>query len=276
MPRVIDANTIFVDRQIHFHQIRSLAEASEPHTHTFFEIFLLLSGEMRHLINGESSILHSHTVVLIRPQDTHGFQSVGDADCSFFNLAFSSTMMREVCAFLGQGFSPEAFMAKPSCFVAQISDSFCELTRQIYQEYRLRSPSESADGWAKLLIALLLERCFPPINQHKEIPQWFLQLEEKMRQPEVFINGVQKLAELCGKTPEHICRSFRKYRSVTPQKVLAKLRLIYASNLLLTTSMSILDISLECGYASLSHFYNLFHTTYGISPAAYRNQYRVL
>ena len=44
MPRVIESESIFSPGRVHFRLIRSLAEASSPHAHTFFEIFLLISG----------------------------------------------------------------------------------------------------------------------------------------------------------------------------------------------------------------------------------------
>ncbi len=277
MPRVIESESIFSPGRVHFRLIRSLAEASSPHAHTFFEIFLLISGQMRHLVNGEAVLLRQNAAVLIRPEDTHGFARAGESDCCFLNLAFPAGLLGEVCAFLGQGLSVEGFLTQPTCLTAQAPASLCARAEQVYREYCLLPPGDrSADVRAKLLLAELLEGCFLPAGQTGDAPGWFLRLEEEMRRPEVFAGGLQKLAELSGKTPEHICRSFRRYRSTTPHEVLSRLRAVYAANLLRTTSMPVLDICLECGYTSLSHFYSRFRAAYGLSPAAYRSKHQAI
>ncbi len=277
MARVIEAEQIFSPGRVHFHLIRSLAEASAPHTHTFFEIFILMNGQMRHIVNGEETLLQKNAAVLIRPADTHGFQREGDGDCCFLNLAFPAGLLGEVCAFLGQGLSPEFFRKMPGCLTTQAPEALCARAEQVYREYCLLPPGgRPAEARAKLLIAELLERCFLPAGQTGGAPDWFLRLEEAMRQPEVFAGGLQKLAELSGKTPEHICRTFRRYRGKSPHAAISELRAVYAANLLRTTSMPVLDISLECGYTSLSHFYSRFRAAYGVAPAAYRARSRAL
>ena len=52
-------------------------------------------------------------------------------------------------------------------------------------------------------------------------------------------------------------------------------RIDIAQTLLQGTSKNILDISLECGYSTLTHFIKTFKKTVGITPSEYRRQYQL-
>ena len=75
------------------------------------------------------------------------------------------------------------------------------------------------------------------------------------------------------RTPEHICRAFRKYLNMTPMTYINAKRLNYAANLLRHSDKEIIDIAYESGFQSVSHFYQLFKKEYQISPLMYRNQH---
>ncbi len=64
---------------------------------------------------------------------------------------------------------------------------------------------------------------------------------------------------------------FKKMTGKTPSEYLRESKLIRGRNLLLTTEYSVLDISYEVGYDSVSHFIKCFKKRYGKTPHQYRS-----
>jgi AraC family transcriptional regulator len=68
----------------------------------------------------------------------------------------------------------------------------------------------------------------------------------------------------------HFSRIFRRATGVSPGRFLSAMRLQEAKRLLVTTSLSVTDISHRVGYASVGTFSTRFRSSVGISPSTYR------
>jgi hypothetical protein len=68
----------------------------------------------------------------------------------------------------------------------------------------------------------------------------------------------------------HFTRVFQRATGLTPGRFLTMVRLHKAKQLLLTTSLSVTDISHLVGYASVGTFSTTFCNTVGVPPSAYR------
>jgi len=71
----------------------------------------------------------------------------------------------------------------------------------------------------------------------------------------------------------HFSRIFQRVTGISPGRFLSALRLQEAKRLLLTTSMTVADISHLVGYNSIGTFSSRFRSSVGVSPTEYR-QYR--
>jgi len=72
----------------------------------------------------------------------------------------------------------------------------------------------------------------------------------------------------------HFSRIFRDTTSVSPCRFLSAVRIYQAKHMLLTTPMSITDISFAVGYNSLGSFTNHFTCSVGVSPSLFRRTAR--
>ncbi len=68
----------------------------------------------------------------------------------------------------------------------------------------------------------------------------------------------------------HFSRVFKDTTGVTPGRFLSAVRIYQAKHMLLTTSMTITDISFAVGYNSLGSFINNFTDSVGVSPGRFR------
>lgn len=81
---------------------------------------------------------------------------------------------------------------------------------------------------------------------------------------------LDQLAGQVGLSKFHFHRLFKNATGIPPARYHLNLRLDAARRLLRETSMSIMDITLELGFANPSHFAQLFRRETGLSPRDYR------
>jgi len=71
-------------------------------------------------------------------------------------------------------------------------------------------------------------------------------------------------------SPFHFARTFRRETGVSPGRYLTAVRLYEAKRLLLTTDLTVADISCRVGYSSVGTFTTRFTGTVGVPPNRYR------
>ena len=79
------------------------------------------------------------------------------------------------------------------------------------------------------------------------------------------------LAELYGLSPSYFSRKFHQVTGMGMKEYLSGIRLDHAARQLLSTTHSITDIALDCGFSDSNYFKDAFRKTYGMSPRAYRS-----
>lgn len=82
--------------------------------------------------------------------------------------------------------------------------------------------------------------------------------------------SLEDMAEVAIMSPFHLNRVFRQITGVPPCRFLTALRLAAAKRMLLNSSLSVTDISLEVGYNSLGTFTRRFTELVGVSPGRFR------
>jgi AraC family transcriptional regulator len=81
-----------------------------------------------------------------------------------------------------------------------------------------------------------------------------------------------ELAAVLQLGPRHFSRLFRNTFGVAPYRYVVNERIRQARVLLATPRLSIVEIAASLGFASQSHFTDVFHKATGVSPGRYRQQ----
>ncbi|UOO81718.1 GlxA family transcriptional regulator [Uruburuella testudinis] len=80
------------------------------------------------------------------------------------------------------------------------------------------------------------------------------------------------VAELCRVSPRQLQRLFQRYHQTSPAGYYLQQRLRRARELLQQTSLSITDISIACGFLTVSSFSKAFRKQYGYPPTQQRKE----
>lgn len=81
---------------------------------------------------------------------------------------------------------------------------------------------------------------------------------------------IKELAQISNFSEFHFMKFFKKHIGITAVEYINNVRLTESCRLLLTTDKSIMDISFEVGFNSVSYFNKLFKNTYNLTPKEFR------
>ena len=82
-----------------------------------------------------------------------------------------------------------------------------------------------------------------------------------------------EMAALCGLSPSHFARKFRRSTGLSLQRFIMRRRLNMSLAMLQKSSDSLDDVATRLGFSSQSHFTRLFSSATGMTPAKYRKQF---
>ena len=85
---------------------------------------------------------------------------------------------------------------------------------------------------------------------------------------------IPQLARQAGINEAKLKEGFKELYGQSIHTFLLELRLEKAKNLLLTTQLSITDITYEIGYSHVTHFTTLFKKELGLTPTEWRKKYK--
>ena len=82
---------------------------------------------------------------------------------------------------------------------------------------------------------------------------------------------LMRIAEYVHLTPQYCCALFSKYMGQTLFDFIARQRVEQAKSLIVTTDLSLTDISGECGFSDYNYFSRVFKRITGITARKYRS-----
>ncbi|NMM54435.1 AraC family transcriptional regulator [Paenibacillus aquistagni] len=137
-----------------------------------------------------------------------------------------------------------------------------------------------AEGYVRIALAE-----YSKAHEHERMsnPEVRTEIERQIEQAVRYITlryyssiSIEQLAQQYGYHRTYFSKMFHEITGESPIQLLIRLRMERARTLLLTTQLSIEQISSSVGYADALYFSKMFKRTFGHSPTAYRKEYQVL
>ncbi len=250
-------------------QVRETGE----HSHDgFAECFLVVSGRMKHRINGQERILCTGEFVMMRPSDRHDFQPVRGESFTFRNIAFRA----ETLEFIRERYFPtqHTFWGGNEELPEVWTLDGEPLRRMERRIARLMTKPHTQLYIEQFLLDVLTD---PPSHPHSTLapmPDWLEHTCEALRNPVESAGGTAALFRLAGRSPEHVSRELKRCTGETPTALVNRLRLEHAARRLLLSGGDITTIAYDCGFETLSYFSLLFKKRFGLTPRDYRKKHR--
>lgn len=88
--------------------------------------------------------------------------------------------------------------------------------------------------------------------------------------------SLEELSRLIGLSQRQLQRTFKYYLDTTPTQYYLQLRLRRARELLLQTNMSVMNVTVACGFQSPCHFSKSYRAQFGCSPSNERRAHKPL
>ncbi len=231
-----------------------------------FLVILTLSGEGELFLNGQSSPLTPGSCMLIDCMEHHLYRAAGEWE--FLWLHFQGGGARGYYQEFCKGGAPVVPLPEDSKVEAML--------RRILAVNRTRTAaSELLTGEAivRLLTALALRGCSGEAGA-PQAPGYVRQARDYLDRHFKEAVPLEALARLLHVSKFHLAREFSRAVGQPPHEYQTGLRLCYAKELLKYSDQTVEDIALACGFANASHLIALFRAREGMTPRAFRSQWR--
>ncbi len=233
----------------------------DTHTHSEFEIYINLTGDMSFLVENSLYPLTRGDVILARPGELHHCVYHSDAkhryfwlliDCHQNEQALDSLFRRPDCHFVSL---PQKEKEELIALCHRLMESELEDTIRFSLFFRL--------------LALLVEGADKPGSPSQGLPE---DLTRMLAYIQAHLADPIQVADMAADlyiSESTINRRFREHLGLSALEFIRKRKLHLAADLL-AHGESVLNAGLRAGYGDNSYFIRLFRQQYGMTPLQYK------
>lgn len=263
-------------KSIHTVDPQEACESStRNHSHTYYELSIVVSGNGEHWHDGRMSNLIPGQVFLISPGEYHYYK--GFEHLVLQNFMFSKSLFRYLRPFIRELPNYELFFVQketqPKIVISSaLISEFESLLQSIELEYQRSNCNNNLLLFS--YIAQLLGKLLVYNSDYKENPRG---ASEKMQNVLAYMKNhfdqeitLEKLSKICSVSLSSLYRMFCQEFSIAPMRWLLNFRLNRARELLMRTEKNVNDVAYACGFSDPLYFSRQFRKNIGCSPRQYR------
>ncbi len=276
MPTVKKWNSFASDAE-RFRPVRDRYTRRIPlqlHTHQYMEITCIDRGRALHFVNGLEHVVEPGSLLFIRASDLHSLLPLGAEALELTNIAIPVREYRLLLKRYPDEMKWAFREREKEGFSTVLEPSRQPLFSQWVDEL-FDAPRDRALALDRFMINVLALLTPRAEEIGPAVPDWLAHTWREIRKPEAFAEGVGALFRLAGRSREHVARELKRHFGLTPSDCVRQARMRHAARMLEMTTRPILEISLECGFRDLAHFYKAFRQHHHATPRQYRVSHRI-
>lgn len=243
------------------------------HAHTYYEIFYVINGTLKHKLNGVEHTLNAGEGFLLTPIDTHSIISNGDSvhrDILVSKELFISTIQ---------------LITKSSDTNSLINQLKNKLHFSLSDIVELENLAQKFDntpqitikrGIALTLLFNILTKVISSDNETANNSSISNKILDCLNNLYCLQGGIPAIAKHLKYSRSYLCNTFKKEIGIPLSLYIKNLRLDYIVYYLKTTNYSLNKIADIVGIESLPYLNKIFKEKYSIPPISYRKQYKTI
>lgn len=245
------------------------------HSHTDWELLIVLKDTIVHIIDGTTATLHPGDACLVGPMNEHALFYPNNSKNQFqaINILVKDSYMRE----LFNLFSPTLYNdittdSKPLYF--SLSNSFIEsLDNKFFEIQTLHHRhKKDCERQCNILFHSIIVKFLSNETKSTSIPPSILTFIKRLNNPSLSNEDLKQMQNDLPYSYPHLAKLFKMHTGFTITQYVNKIKLEHAKELLATTNLTTLAISSILHFDSLSHFNHLFKRQFNTTPSQYRKQ----
>jgi AraC-like DNA-binding protein len=257
------------------------------HDHTYYEICLIEAGEVTHQTSRGQSRLSAGMVTIIPPGEVHALYR--PRKLTVTNIYYlSEWLLRDLRLLLASNGIIPLFVAR-SLFPDGVGDAIGQFpldmnlagkARQeindLSTELQREKPSDLYLRSTFLKLLVHLTRAQLSQGDGAGAARFSMQTQRIMQRIEDTVMSADPIdiPRLIGARYRQQAIRFRRATGLSPMQYYQKRRIQQAATLMLQSDTSVTEAAMELGYFDAAHFIRHFQRWMGLSPSAYRSQYR--
>ena len=247
---------LYVNNCGYYKRIESDIVINRPNGREDYHLLLVSSGSI--VVDGRA--LRSGEIYFYYPSSPQHYRYVGNENCEYYWLHFSGKKIPEMVE--------ECGLKEGVIDVGSARGDIERLLKMMIKA--LAERYKNAESFCEGLLSALMSLISPPPT----ISSPYYKAIKLFGDP-IHNETVEEIASSYNMTPNHFIRSFKQYVGMSPNAYRIKKRMEMAEELLISTDMSVEQISLAVGYSDSFYFSRVFKNHVGVSPLQYRKGKRV-
>lgn len=248
------------------------------HWHDEAEIIYVRKGPLSLVIDGQEYAGTDRSIHLVSPGELH-LMSASEEPVDYFTLLFPL----EFVSFQSKDWLENELLfplrSHSMRFVPEITDA--ELLAKLVPLMEEIIEANHKDSYQKHLgMRILLLKFLELLAEHNGLRHDSpgnpagIQKEMLFYLQQNYCNHIslKDLASRFHLSEKYVSRFFKEQFHLTVTQYISYLRLSHARHLLESTTLSVTDVSLACGFTNVSYFIRSFGRAYGLSPLQYRRR----
>ncbi len=249
------------------------------HTHSgCSDLYYVVAGKLINEIRAGKSVCTEGDIVWIREKDEHFM--TGEDSVKFYQINFAPAMARRFASVVGREKQFDGLVKSPMPPTFSVPKyKRTEMINMFKTLISIQYQPDSDIQMSKALFMLMADYFFADDSREKisppesKMPPWLLDLIDKIERDTENEITVSELPVLCGRSHEHVARSFKTHLGTSPSTYIKRKRIIRAASILLSSDRKLLDIAFSSGFTSISYFYRLFKEEFNCSPVEYKRKF---
>mgnify|MGYP001048034771 FL=1 len=251
-----------------------------PHWHIPFEIIMPVAGGYKVKCGGQSYTLREHDILIIASGVIHELFAPETGERIIFQPELPNLARKELNLLIS--------LIRPAVLISP--ETYPDVhPRAVRLMYRIKEEYFHAATYYETIVYAYFLQMLVDIGRNYMASHTSGMVSSGSRQKDymdkfLFITDyidehfaedltLEQVADLAGFSKYHFTRLFRQYTDTSFYKYLNQKRIDHAKTLLLDPSLSVLEVSLQSGFPSLSAFLRMFKQINMCTPSEFRNMY---